>query len=171
MSMPTVGRRLLLAAHVGHGGRVLPDLERDELDRARQLLADRAQPGAQVLGLLLAIGSWAGTDYVSGRVSRKIPEVRPAPNHDMSYESPRFQLPTLTPAIKLLLIVNGLVFLANAVLVGRLSDLNGSQGFWFAFSWQGVFEATGWVCCACSPTSFTHSFRDPKHLLLNMLVL
>ena len=89
----------------------------------------------------------------------------------MSYESPRFQLPTLTPAIKLLLIVNGLVFLANAVLVGRLSDLNGSQGFWFAFSWQGLFEGYGLGLLRVFTYQFTHSFRDPKHLLLNMLVL
>jgi membrane associated rhomboid family serine protease len=89
----------------------------------------------------------------------------------MSYENARFQLPTLTPAIKLLLIINASVFLANAVLVGRLSDLDGSEGFWFAFSWQGLFEGYGLGLLRVLTYQFTHSFRDPKHLLLNMLVL
>ena len=90
----------------------------------------------------------------------------------MSYENARFQLPTLTPAIKLLLIINGSVFLANAVLLGRLSDLaGGTQGFWFAFSWQGLFEGYGLGLLRAFTYQFTHSFRDPKHILLNMLVL
>ena len=90
----------------------------------------------------------------------------------MSYESARFQLPTLTPAIKLLLIVNGSVFFANALLLGRLSDLaNGTEGFWFAFSWQGLFEGYGLGLLRAFTYQFTHSFRDPMHLLVNMLVL
>ncbi|HZN39945.1 MAG TPA: rhomboid family intramembrane serine protease [Planctomycetota bacterium] len=90
----------------------------------------------------------------------------------MSYENARFQLPTLTPAIKLLLIINGSVFLANAVLLGRLSDLaGGTQGFWFAFSWQGLFEGYGLGLLRVLTYQFTHSFSDPKHILLNMLVL
>ncbi|HEX6813829.1 MAG TPA: rhomboid family intramembrane serine protease [Planctomycetota bacterium] len=90
----------------------------------------------------------------------------------MSYESPRFQLPVLTPAIKLLLIVNGAVFLANAMLLGRLSDLaNGTDGYWFAFSWSGLWDGYGLGMLRAVTYQFTHSFRDPMHLLMNMLVL
>lgn len=90
----------------------------------------------------------------------------------MSYENARFQLPTMTPAIKLLLIINGSVFFANALLLGRLSDLaSGTEGFWFAFSWQGLFEGYGLGLLRALTYQVTHSFRDPKHILLNMLVL
>jgi membrane associated rhomboid family serine protease len=90
----------------------------------------------------------------------------------MHYDGPRFSFPALTPAIRLLLLVNGAVFLANAVLLGRLSDpSSGSGGFWFAFSWSGLLEGWGLGVLRLLTYQFTHSFRDPMHLLVNLLVL
>lgn len=90
----------------------------------------------------------------------------------MSYDGPRFALPGLTPAIKLLLVVNVAVFVANMVLVGRLSDSAAGQGgFWFAFSWSGLFDGCGLGLLRAISYQFTHSFRDPMHLLMNGLVL
>ncbi|MEO6596970.1 MAG: rhomboid family intramembrane serine protease [Planctomycetota bacterium] len=90
----------------------------------------------------------------------------------MSYDSPRFQLPPITPAIKVLLLVNAAVFLANAALLGRLSDPSGGAGgFWFAFSWSNLFEGYGLGLLRAVTYQFTHSFREPMHLLMNMLVL
>jgi hypothetical protein len=69
----------------------------------------------------------------------------------MSYDGLEIRcFPSLTPAIKqLLLILNAAVFLANMLLVGRLSaPANGGGGFWFACSWSGLCsKATGSGCC------------------------
>jgi membrane associated rhomboid family serine protease len=90
----------------------------------------------------------------------------------MSYDGPRFSLPTLGPAIKLLMLVNGAVFLANMLLMGRLSDPSaGSGGFWFAFSWSALADGYGTGLLRVLTYQFTHSFRDPMHLLMNLLVL
>jgi membrane associated rhomboid family serine protease len=90
----------------------------------------------------------------------------------MTYDGPRFALPGLTPAIKLLLLANVAVFVANMVLVGRLSDPAGGEGgFWFAFSWSGLFDGYGLGLLRAVSYQFTHSFRDPMHLLMNGLVL
>lgn len=86
-------------------------------------------------------------------------------------DGPRFLLPTLTPAIRLLLVANVAVFVANMVLVGRLSDPSDGAGFWFAFSWSGLFEGYGLGALRLVTYQFTHSFRDPLHLLMNLLVL
>lgn len=89
----------------------------------------------------------------------------------MSYQ-PRMQFPSVPPAIRFLLLVNGAVFLGNAMLLGRLSDPgSGSEGFWFAFSWSGLFDGYGLGLLRFVSYQFTHSFRDPMHLLMNMLVL
>ena len=90
----------------------------------------------------------------------------------MHHDGPRFSFPTPTKAIRLLLLLNGAVFLANALLLGRLSDPgSGSEGFWFAFSWSGLFDGYGLGLLRLVTYQFTHSFRDPMHLLVNMLVL
>lgn len=90
----------------------------------------------------------------------------------MSYDAPRFQLPTLTPAIKHLMIVNAAVFVLNIVLAGRLSSGDGAGGgHWLAFSWAGLWEGYGLGLVRTITYQFTHAFRDPMHLLLNMLVL
>lgn len=90
----------------------------------------------------------------------------------MTHDGPRFQLPAITPAIKLLLLANLAVFAANALLLGRLSDPGaGSDGFWFAFSWSSLLEGHGLGLLRAVSYQFTHSFRDPMHLLMNMLVL
>lgn len=90
----------------------------------------------------------------------------------MSYDGPRFALPTLTPAIRVLVLANVAVFVANMFLVGRLSDApaNGG-GHWFAFSWPGLFDGHGLGLLRALTYQFTHSFRDPMHLLMNLLVL
>jgi len=90
----------------------------------------------------------------------------------MSYDGPRLNFPTLTPAIRLLLLWNAGVFLLNAVLFGRLSDASGdAAGFWFAFSWAGLFDGFGLGTLRLLTYQFTHSFRDPMHVVLNMAVL
>ncbi len=90
----------------------------------------------------------------------------------MSYDGPRLNFPALTPAIRFLLLANCAVFLANAVLLGQLSDPgSGSGGFWFACSWNGLLEGWGLGLLRLVTYQFTHSFRDPMHLAMNMLVL
>ena len=60
----------------------------------------------------------------------------------MSYDGPRF--PSLTPAIKQLLLVNAAVFFLNALLLGRLSaPTEGGGGYWFAFSWSLSLDGFG----------------------------
>ena len=87
-------------------------------------------------------------------------------------DEPRMQFPSLLPAVRFLLIANCAVFLANALLVGRLSDAgSGHEGFWFAFSWSGLFDGYGLGLLRFVSYQFTHSFHDPMHLLMNMLVL
>jgi membrane associated rhomboid family serine protease len=79
---------------------------------------------------------------------------------------------SLTPAIKQLMLVNVGVFVLNAVLVGRLSDMAaGGGGHWFAFSIGTVLDGFGLGALRVVTYQFTHSFHDPWHLLLNMLVL
>ena len=90
----------------------------------------------------------------------------------MSHDGPRFAFPTLGPAIRLLLIANAVVFVLNAVLLGRLSDsADGGSGAWFAFSCSGVLDGFGLGTLRLLSYQFTHSFRDPMHLVLNMAVL
>lgn len=90
----------------------------------------------------------------------------------MSYDGPRFGFPTLTPAIRQLLLVNAAVFVANILVGGRLSWANGDgSGFWFAASWSGLWDGYGLGLLRLLTYQFTHSFRDPMHLAMNMLVL
>ncbi|MCK5943435.1 MAG: rhomboid family intramembrane serine protease [Planctomycetes bacterium] len=87
----------------------------------------------------------------------------------MSYDGPR--LPTLTPAIKQLLILNAIVFAANALLLGRLSSQVDGGGHWFAFSWSLGLDGYGLGLLRLVSYQFTHSFADPWHFLGNMMVL
>lgn len=90
----------------------------------------------------------------------------------MSYDGPHFQLPTLTRAIKQLMLVNAAVFVVNMLLVGRLSAPGpDGGGFWFAFSWSGLWEGFGLGLLRTVTYQFTHSFEDLMHVLMNMLVL
>jgi membrane associated rhomboid family serine protease len=90
----------------------------------------------------------------------------------MSHDGPRFSMPTLTPAIKLLMAVNAAVFAANMLLLGRLSDSgSGDGGHWFAFAWTTLLDGYGLGSLRVVSYQFTHSFRDPMHLLMNLLVL
>lgn len=89
----------------------------------------------------------------------------------MMTEGPR--LPSLTPAIKHLMIANAIVFGLNAILFGRLSApaANGASGFWFAFSWDLGTEGFGLGFLRLLTYQFTHSFTDAWHFFGNMLVL
>ena len=87
----------------------------------------------------------------------------------MSYDGPRF--PSLTPAVKQLLLVNALVFAANALLLGQLSTPTADGGCWFAFSLPLALEGFGLGALRLLTYQFTHSFADPWHFLGNMLVL
>ncbi len=88
----------------------------------------------------------------------------------MSFDGPSF--PRLTPAIRQLLIVNAGVFVANMLLLGRLSaPAEGGGGFWLAFSLAGALEGFGLGLLRIVTYQFAHSFADPWHLLLNMLTL
>lgn len=89
----------------------------------------------------------------------------------MSQDGQRFQFPAMTPAIRQLLIVNAVVFVANAVLLGRLSDPVQGGGCWFACSWRGLFDGYGLGLLRLLTYQFTHAFTDPMHLLMNLLVL
>ncbi|MHC5065678.1 MAG: rhomboid family intramembrane serine protease [Planctomycetota bacterium] len=66
--------------------------------------------------------------------------------------------------MKTLLIVNAAVFLVNAVLAGRISDL-------MALSWSGLAEGYGLGVLRLLSYQFVHSYADIFHILLNMLVL
>ncbi|MGC6486846.1 MAG: rhomboid family intramembrane serine protease [Planctomycetota bacterium] len=87
----------------------------------------------------------------------------------MSYDGPRF--PSLTPAIKQLLLLNAAVFAANALLLGRLSTPTADGGCWLAFSLPLALEGFGLGALRVLTYQFTHSFADPWHFLGNMLVL
>ena len=88
----------------------------------------------------------------------------------MSYDGPRF--PSLTPAIKQLLLVNAAVFFLNMLLLGRLSaPTEGGGGYWFAFSWSLSLDGFGLGALRLLTYQFTHAFADPWHFLGNMMVL
>jgi membrane associated rhomboid family serine protease len=89
----------------------------------------------------------------------------------MSYDGMRFALPGLSPAVRLLLVVNVAVFALNALLLGRLSDPAPGGGAWLAFSWSGLFDGHGLGLLRLVSYQFTHAFVDPLHLLMNLLVL
>jgi membrane associated rhomboid family serine protease len=74
-----------------------------------------------------------------------------------------FVWPRLTPAVKTLMLINVVVFLVNAVLKGKLV-------LWCGVSWDLMWEGYGLGLARLVTTQFVHSFHDPLHLLLNMLV-
>lgn len=90
----------------------------------------------------------------------------------MYQDGPRPSFPALTPAVRWLLLANASVFVANMLLVGQLSDPAGGRGgFWFACSWAGLWDGWGLGLVRLVTYQFTHSFHDPLHLLVNLLVL
>lgn len=83
-----------------------------------------------------------------------------------------FALPTLTPAVKRLLILNGIVFLVNMILMGRLSyDSTAREPGLFALSWSGLFDGYGLGLLRLVTYQFTHDLLSISHILFNMLVL
>ena len=95
------------------------------------------------------------------------PRVALDPN--MSYsERPQFAFPSLTPAIKKLLLINLAVFMVNWVLhLARLGDLTE----FFGFSWDQAtaFYGLGWL--RLITYQFTHDWTGVGHILFNMLTL
>lgn len=90
----------------------------------------------------------------------------------MSYDRAGFGFPSLTPAVARLLLANAIVFVANMLLLGRLSDpASGQGGFWFAFSWEKCWDGYGLGLIRLVTYQFTHSFDSPMHFLLNALTL
>ncbi|MCA8973792.1 MAG: rhomboid family intramembrane serine protease [Planctomycetes bacterium] len=90
----------------------------------------------------------------------------------MSYARQGLAFPPLTPAIKHLMLANAAVFVLNALLLGRLSDPAGdSSGYWFAFSWAALGDGYGLGLLRLVSYQFTHSFGDPMHFVMNMIVL
>ena len=88
----------------------------------------------------------------------------------MSYDGATY--PRLTPAIKQLLLLNAAVFVANMLLLGRLSAPTADGGgFWLAFSWSGAWQGLGLGWLRLVTYQFAHSFTDPWHVLMNMLML
>jgi membrane associated rhomboid family serine protease len=75
----------------------------------------------------------------------------------------------LPPAVRWLLLANVAVFVANALLLGRLSEP--ARGGWFAFSGTGLLEGYGLGALRLVTYQFTHAFADPLHLLFNMIAL
>lgn len=86
----------------------------------------------------------------------------------MNHSGRSFRLP-LPPATAALFVANLVVFVANALLLGRLSDPSG--GAWFAFAWPALLEGWGLGCVRILTYQFTHSFSDVMHVLMNMLAL
>lgn len=82
----------------------------------------------------------------------------------MDYGRGGFGLPSITPAVKTLLIANAAVFLLNFLLQGRLTDL-------LAVSWHGLGEGYGLGMVRLVSYQFVHAYQDPMHVLMNMLVL
>ncbi len=72
--------------------------------------------------------------------------------------------PPLTSGIKTLLFINLVVCLVDLVLGGKLSG-------WLALSAPGLLDGFGLGVVRILTSQFVHSFRDPWHLLFNMLML
>jgi len=79
---------------------------------------------------------------------------------------PAMGMPSLTPAVKRLLVANLAVFAANMLLVGALGTPQ-----WFALTWSGLWDGYGLGLLRLVTYQFTHSWGDPMHLLWNMLTL
>lgn len=84
----------------------------------------------------------------------------------MSYDPnyTRIGFPRPTPMVGWLMIANAVVFVLNAVTVGRCES-------WFAASWDGLFEGYGLGVLRLVAYQFTHSFADLGHILWNVVFL
>lgn len=75
-----------------------------------------------------------------------------------------FAWPRLTPAVKTLMIINVAIFIANALLQNGLTSL-------LQVSWGSLGDGFGLGLLRLVTYQFAHSFLDPFHLLINMLLL
>lgn len=84
----------------------------------------------------------------------------------MSYDPnyTRIGFPRPTPMVGWLMIANAVVFVLNAVTVGRCES-------WFAASWDGLFDGYGLGVLRLLAYQFTHSFTDLGHILWNVVFL
>ena len=73
-----------------------------------------------------------------------------------------FVWPRLTPAVKTLMIINGVAFVLNAILRGEL--------VWLGISWDRMWEGYGLGLGRLVTSQFVHAYLSPWHLLLNMLM-
>lgn len=78
--------------------------------------------------------------------------------------------PTLTPAIKFLLIVNAVVFALNLLLGGSLSG-NKQGDHWLALSWPSLWDGYGLGLLRLLSYQFTHDYFDAWHFVTNMVGL
>lgn len=82
----------------------------------------------------------------------------------------RFVWPSLTPAVRVLLLVNAAVFVLQAVLVG-ITGRPDLLPRWFGVSAPNLVEGFGLGLVRLVTYQFVHAFMPPMHFLLNMLVL
>lgn len=75
-------------------------------------------------------------------------------------------LPRMTPAVKVLMLINVGVFVLNLLMWGRLGSRE-----WLALSASGLWDGYGLGLLRFGTYQFTHSFTDPLHLGFNMLIL
>lgn len=87
----------------------------------------------------------------------------------MEYER-SMRWPTLTPAVRWLLIANTVVFVAHALVVGITRDPV-LLARWFGVSAPNLIEGYGLGILRLLTYQFVHAFVPPTHFLVNMLVL
>ena len=87
----------------------------------------------------------------------------------MDYGRSQIALPSLTPGVKLLLLINAGVFLF-AWMFGIIVDGGVLQQF-LAVSWDGLFEFWGLGLVRLITYQFVHDFYGVFHLAMNMMVL
>jgi membrane associated rhomboid family serine protease len=87
----------------------------------------------------------------------------------MDHGRPQFALPSLTPAVKWLLIANAAVFVLTALL-GR--SVGGQPlSHWLGVTWDGLWDLWGLGLLRLLTYQFAHSYVSIFHILVNMLVL
>ncbi|MHC4077645.1 MAG: rhomboid family intramembrane serine protease [Planctomycetota bacterium] len=77
---------------------------------------------------------------------------------------PGFAFPRLTPAVKVILIANVVVFFVNAIFAGALGDYLG-------FAPAGAFEWLGVDLVRLVTYQFVHSYASIWHIVFNMLIV
>ncbi len=79
-----------------------------------------------------------------------------------------FAFPRLTPGVKLLLLINAGVFVANMLVVPLFGT---TLGEWLGVSWTRLWDGYGLGLLRLVTYQFVHSFTLFGHILFNMLML